>query len=100
MDRPGEAEPRVREGGLIAAAIVAAAVIVSWGISNAAPRYELAGAGNVVIRMNTDSGELIACDAQRCARIQPPDRSKNFGPVGIQIGDGDEEPPRLPANRQ
>ena len=99
MDRSEGPTPRVREGALIATSIVAAAVIVSWGMSNATPRYELAGAGNSVVRMNNDSGELIACTDRGCRRIEPPDRAKTFGPIGIQIGKEDE-PPQLPANNQ
>src|SRR3712207_3944477 len=99
MDRPEGPAPRMREGALIAASIVAAAVILSWGMANSAPRYELAGAGDTVVRMNTDSGELIACDRQACRRIEPPDRAKRFGPVGIEFG-RDDEPRQLPANSQ
>ena len=99
MDGPEGPTPRVREGALIAASIVAAAVILSWGMSSSAPRYELAGAGSSVVRMDTDSGELIACSDRGCQRIQAPDRAKRFGPVGIQIG-RDDEPPQLPANKQ
>ena len=99
MDGPEGPAPRVREGALIAASIVAAAVILSWGMSNSAPRYELAGAGSSVVRMDTDSGELIACSDRGCRRIEAPDRAKRFGPVGIQIG-RDEEPAQLPANKQ
>ena len=99
MDGSEGSTPRVREGALIAASIVAAAVIVSWGMSNATPRYELAGAGNLVVRMNNDSGELIACTERGCRRIEPPDGAKTFGPIGIQIGKEDEAP-QLPANNQ
>jgi len=99
MDGPEGPTPRVREGALIAASIVAAAVILSWGMSNDTPRYELAGAGSSVVRMNTDSGELIACSDRGWRRIQPPDRAKAFGSVGIQIG-RDDAPPQLPANNQ
>ena len=60
------------------------------------PRYQIAGAGDTVVRMDTDSGELIACNQQRCARVEPPDRAKTFGPLTVQF---DSEPePALPVS--
>jgi hypothetical protein len=47
--------------------------------------------------MDTDSGELIACNAQRCSRVQPPARAKTFGPLTVEIGDKDDEQKALPA---
>src|SRR5262245_60929626 len=46
---------------IIAAAIVGAALILSWGNSQSEPRYQIASSGDGVVRMDTDSGELIAC---------------------------------------
>jgi hypothetical protein len=46
--------------------------------------------------MDTDSGELIACNAQRCSRVQPPDRARTLGPLTVEIGDSDEQK-KLPA---
>lgn len=89
-------ERRDRGPGIIAAAIVGAALILSWGLSKSEPRYQLAGAGGTVVRMDTDSGELIACNAQRCTRVQPPARAKSFGLLTVEIGD-DEESKALPA---
>jgi hypothetical protein len=80
---------------LIAASVIGAALILSWGMSSSQPRYQLAGSGDMVVRMNTDSGELIACNPQRCARIEPPDRARTFGPLTHQIGDSKERP-KLP----
>jgi hypothetical protein len=80
---------------LIAAAIVSGALILSWGMSSSEPRYQLAGAGDMVVRMNTDSGELIACNQQRCARIEAPDRAKTLGPFTLELGTRDK--PALPA---
>lgn len=85
-----------RGPGIIAAAIVGAALILSWGMSSSESRYQLASAGDAVVRMDTDSGELIACNAQRCSRVQPPARAKTFGPLTVEIGD-DEENKALPA---
>jgi len=73
-----------RASVLIAGAIVAAALIVSWGMSSSQPKYQLAASGDTVVRMDTDSGELIACNQQRCARVEPPDRAKTFGPLTVQ----------------
>ena len=97
MDRPDDRQsrPPMRDGALIAGAIVLASLVLSWGISRGQPRYQNAGAGDTVVRMDTDSGELIACNQQRCARVEPPDRAKTFGPLTIQY---DSEPePALPA---
>ncbi|HEU0310119.1 MAG TPA: hypothetical protein VFR36_02700 [Sphingomicrobium sp.] len=80
-----------RGPGIIAAAIVAAALILSWGVSDNEPRYQLASAGDAVVRMDTDSGELIACTAQRCSRIQPPARARSFGPLTVEVGDEKKE---------
>ena len=85
-----------RGSGMIAAAIVGAALILSWGMSGSEPRYQLASSGEAVIRIDTDSGELIACNAQRCSRVQPPDRARTFGPLTVEIGDSDEQK-KLPA---
>jgi hypothetical protein len=88
MDRP-EPEPRSDRGNLIiAAAIVAAAMIISWGMSGSSPRYQLASSGDAVVRMDTDSGELIACTASGCAQVEPPDRARTFGPLTVRFGGG------------
>ena len=76
---------------IIAAAIVGAALILSWGNSRDEPRYQIASSGDGVVRMDTDSGEMIACNAQRCARVQPPDRARTFGPLTIEVGDDAEK---------
>jgi hypothetical protein len=94
-------DDRVNRGSaIIAAAIVGAAFILSWGMSGDEPRYQLASSGDGVVRMDTDSGEMIACNAQRCRRVQPPDRARSFGPLTIEVGDDAENkalPP--PANQ-
>lgn len=82
VQRPPATE---RGSVLIAAAIVGAALVISWGMSNSQPRYELAASGDTVVRMDTDSGELIACNQQRCVRVEPPDRAKTFGPLTVQF---------------
>ena len=76
-----------RSGGNLplAVAIVAAAFIVSWGGSGDQPRYQLTASDSAAYRMDTDSGELIACNRQRCARVEPPDRAKTFGPLTVQF---------------
>ena len=49
--------------------------------------------------MDTDSGEMIACNAQRCNRVRPPDRAKTFGPLTVEIGDDAENKAlQAPAN--
>ena len=85
-----------RGSALIAAAIVAAAAILSWGTSDSAPKYQLASSGSAVVRMDTDSGAMIACDIQRCVQIKQPDRAKTLGPLTLRIGNSDDGP--APAN--
>ena len=88
-----------RGTAIIAAAIVGAALILSWGMSSNEPRYQLASSGETVVRMDTDSGEMIACNAQRCSSVQPPDRAKTFGPLTVEIGGSEEQAkPPAPAN--
>jgi len=96
MDGPTPEPGRSDRGSaLIAGAIVVGAFILSWGMSGQAPRYELTGAGTTIVRMDVDSGEMIACDMQRCGRIQPPDRAKTIGALQLQIGGKDNK--ALPA---
>ena len=75
MDEPRPPISRADRGSaLIAASVIGAALILSWGMSSSEPRYQIAASGDMVVRMDTDSGELIACDQQRCVRVQPPAR--------------------------
>ena len=78
MDGPQPPRDRPSGSALIAAAIVAASLILYWGMPGSGPRYQLAGSGSAVVRLDTDSGEMIACDASRCARIMEPDRAKTL----------------------
>lgn len=73
-------------GGIIAAAIVVAALILSWGSSSKEPRFQIAGSGNGFVRLDTDSGELTACDLQQCRRIEQPLRTKTWGPFKVVMG--------------
>jgi hypothetical protein len=94
-----EEDRKARGPAIIAAAIVGAALILSWGNSRGESRYQIASAGDSVVRMDTDSGEMIACNAQRCSRVQPPDRAKTFGPLTIEVGDDAEKrAPPAPSN--
>ena len=98
MSTPDD-DRRNRGSAFIAAAILGAALILSWGKSNSEPRYQLASSGDAVVRMDTDSGEMIACNAQRCNRVRPPDRAKTFGPLTVEIGDDAENKAlQAPAN--
>jgi hypothetical protein len=88
-----------RGPGIIAAAIIGAALILSWGMGKSEPRYQIASSGDGIVRMDTDSGELIACTAQGCRRIEQPDRAKTFGPLTIEVGDdAKKKAPPAPAN--
>ena len=94
-----EDDRRARGPAIIAAAIVGAALILSWGMSGSEPRYQLASSGDGVVRMDTDSGEMIVCNGRQCSRIEPPSRAKTFGPLTIEVGEGAEEKaPQAPAN--
>jgi hypothetical protein len=84
---------------MIAAAIVGAALILSWGTSGSEPRYQLASAGDSAIRMDNDSGEIIACNAQGCRRVQPPERAKTLGPLTVRIGDSAKKALPPPDNK-
>ena len=80
--------PRVSSSALIALAIVAGAAIIAWGSGDNAPRYQLVASGDAVVRMDTDSGAMIACNLQRCAAIQPPDRALTAKALrGMATGD-------------
>lgn len=95
-ERPTPA-PADRGSALIAAAIFGGALVLSWSMSSDAPRYQLAASGEVVVRMDSDSGEMIACrQQQRCVRIQQPDRARTFGPLTVEIDDT-KDAPALPA---
>lgn len=100
MDRQPE-EPRGRVGGagLLAGAIVAAALIVSWGISRSSPHYQLASSGSAVVRMDTDSGELIACTTQGCMEVEEPDRAKTFEALGLKAPPTKPEPAKVAGAR-
>lgn len=80
-----------RGSAILAAAIVGAALILSWGMSKSEPRYQIASSEGAVVRMDTDSGEMIACTAQRCSRVQPPDRARTFGPLTVEIGGSENQ---------
>jgi hypothetical protein len=96
MADPNSSPPADRGSALIAAAILGAGLVISWGMSSSEPRYQLAASGDMVVRMDTDSGELIACNQQRCARVEPPDRAKTFGPLTVQLQSKGE--PALPSS--
>jgi hypothetical protein len=82
--------------GLIAGALVISAAIISWG-QPGQPRYQLAASGDAIVRLDTDSGELIACNLQACRQVEQPDRAKTFGPLTVQFGDrrGEKDQQRL-----
>ena len=98
MSNPSD-ERTDRGPGIIAAAIVCAALILSWGLTKSEPRYQITSAGDSVVRMDTDSGELIACNTKGCNRIEAPDRAKTFGPLTVQIDSDDNKALPAPANQ-
>ena len=90
MPEPDRSRPS-QGNGLIALAILGAALIVSWGSSRSEPRYELAGSGDFVVRLDTDSGAMLACNQQQCRQIEAPARAKTFGPLSVVVGGRDQE---------
>src|SRR4051794_38315609 len=89
---PGRAD---RGSALIAAAIVAASLIVYWGMPGSAPHYQIAASGASVMRLDTDSGEIIACDARQCLRVTEPDRAKT---LKLFTGGGKPQPALPPSS--
>lgn len=73
-----------RHSVLIAGSIVAAALILSWGMPRSTPKYQLAASGGMIVRLNTESGILMVCNQQRCTRVEPTRRSKSFGPLTFE----------------
>jgi hypothetical protein len=96
MDRPEPPRPGADRGSmLIAAAIIGAAFVLSWGMSISEPRYQIATSGDGVVRMDMDSGEVLACNTRGCSQIEPPDRAKTLGLIGL--GSGQAKNKQLPA---
>jgi hypothetical protein len=94
------AEPndtRITGTSSIAVAIVIAALVVGFAGGKDEPRYQLAASATAVYRMNTDSGELIACTERGCARVEAPDRSKTLGAIELRLPGGREPEKALPA---
>jgi hypothetical protein len=73
-----------RNSVLIAGSIVAAALILSWGMPRSTPKYQLAASGDMIVRLNTESGILMVCNPQRCSRVEPGRHSESFGPITIE----------------
>jgi hypothetical protein len=90
---PEPTNPRISGNGMIALAIVAGAFILAWGGGDDEPRYQLAASGTAVYRMDTDSGEMIACTTSGCARVEAPDRSKTLGAIELRLPGGREQEP-------
>ena len=86
MDQPDG--NRIGGSGQIALAIIAAAFIFGFTSGGDEPRYQLAASGSAVYRMNSDSGEIIACTASGCVRVEEPDRAKQLGSIGLRLPGG------------
>ena len=84
-------ENRPAGNTLIAVAIVAAAFIVTWNRPSDQPRYQLAASDAAVYRMDTDSGELIACVPTGCTRVEAPDRAKTIGSFSLSFPGGKKD---------
>lgn len=88
-----------RGSAMIAGAIVLSALILNFGFSSATPRYQLVASSGSVVRMDNDSGEMLACNLQGCRQVQPPDRARTLRSVTNLIGaaEPDDQPKQLPA---
>ena len=73
-----------RHSVLIAGSVIAAALILSWGMPRSTPKYQLAASGDMIVRLNTESGILMVCNQQRCTRVEPGNHSESFGPITIE----------------
>jgi len=71
----------VGSNGLLAAAIIVAALILSWGSPSSALRYQLAASGNEIVRLDTNSGALIVCDERACHQIQAAASKQTSNPL-------------------
>lgn len=72
---------KVGSNVLVAAAIVCGALILSWRSPTSEPRYQLAASGNAIVRLDTESGALIACDLQTCHQIRAPAPAQTGNPI-------------------
>jgi hypothetical protein len=57
------------------------------------PHYQVAATSTAVARLDTDSGEIIACDASHCTRLTEPDRAKT---LRLFNGSAARQQPALP----
>ena len=73
-----------RHSVLIAGSILGAALILSWGMPRSTPKYQLAASGDMIVRLNSESGNLMVCNQQRCTRVEPSRHSESFGPITIE----------------
>lgn len=71
----------VGSNALLAAAIICGALILSWGSSSPVPHYQLVASGNAIVRLDTDSGALVACDLQACHPIQAAAPKQTLNPI-------------------
>ncbi len=71
----------VGSNALLAAAIICGALILSWSSPRTSPQYQLAASGNAIVRLDTDSGALIACDLQTCHQIQGAAPKQTLNPI-------------------
>lgn len=78
-------ENNQRGAAMIAAAIVGAALVLSWGMGRGGARYQIASAGETIVRLDTGSGDMLACNQQRCVKVEAGVSEQRFGPVGIVV---------------
>lgn len=71
----------IGSNALLAASIICGSLILSWGSPSSVPHYQLAASGAAIVRLDTRSGALIACDLQACHQIQPATPKQTLNPI-------------------
>lgn len=66
---------------LVAAAIILGALILSWRSPASDSHFQLAASGNTIVRLDTESGALIACNLQACHQIEAPAPAQTGNPI-------------------
>ena len=95
MEQDGNGTWRPGGNAVLALAIVVAAAILSFNRSDdEEPRYQLVASGDSVVRMDTDSGAMIACNRAGCTEVQPPARAVTAKSIRLALPGGKSETAR------
>lgn len=90
-----------RLGGAIAiaGALIGAGIYMSSGDDEEPQTYQAFAADGEVFRVNTDSGTIIACNAQRCFKVleRGQDLAEDAGNTLFKVPAAAQPPAQLPA---